>query len=46
MGPFVGVPYRSVIPNRGAAAHKGAVSKCQGCRQMLKFLDLYTYETS
>ena len=34
--------YTPVIPNRVAAEHKGAVSKSQ----MLKFLDLYTYETS
>ena len=24
-----------VIPNWGAAAHKGAVRRCQGCRQIL-----------
>ena len=36
---------RSVVPNQGAAAHQGAVSQCQGCRQMLNLLDLYTYQT-
>jgi len=25
----------TVVPNRGAAAHKGAVKRCQGCRQIL-----------
>ncbi len=24
-----------MVPNRGAAAHKGAVKRCQGCRQVL-----------
>ena len=36
-----------VIPNRGPARHtRGAVSCCQGCRQLLQFPDLYTYLTS
>ncbi len=26
-----------MIPNRGAAAHKGAVKRCQGCRQGAKY---------
>jgi hypothetical protein len=29
-----------VVPNRGAAAHKGAVKRCQGCRQILNLLPL------
>ena len=29
---------KAVIPNRGASAHKGAVSRCQGWRQYLQFL--------
>ena len=32
--------------NQGAAEHKGAVSWCQGFRQLLHFLDFYTYQTS
>ena len=32
---------RPVIPNRGAAAHKGAVDYCQGCRQKYQFLGIY-----
>jgi hypothetical protein len=28
----------SVVPNRSAAAHKGAVKRCQGCRQILNLL--------
>ena len=35
----------TVVPNRGSAAHLSAVSWCQGCRQLMQFLDLYTYLT-
>jgi len=32
------VKTRSVVPNRVAAAHKGAVKSCQGCHQILNLL--------
>jgi len=28
----------AVVPNQGAAAHKGAVKRCQGCRQKFNLL--------
>ena len=36
---------KPVIPNRGAAAHLGSVTRCQEGRQLIQFLDLYTYLT-
>ncbi len=32
---------RAVIPNLGAAAHKSAAKKCQGCRQILNLLPFF-----
>jgi hypothetical protein len=29
-----------VVSNRGAATHKGAVKRCQGCHQILNFLPI------
>ncbi len=33
----------AVIPNRGAATHKGAVRRCQRCRQMFIFLPFLVF---
>jgi hypothetical protein len=33
---------KSVIPNRGAAAHKGAVRRCQGCRHILNYESFFS----
>jgi len=35
-----------VVPNRGAAAHKGAVKRCQGCRQIVNFLPFLVFFTT
>ncbi len=43
------VLFTPVIPNRGAAAHKGAAKRCQGCRQVLNyclFIDILLHEVS
>jgi len=37
---------RSVVPNRGAAAHKGVVKRCQGCRQTLNLLPFKFFFTT
>jgi hypothetical protein len=34
-----------VIPNRGAATHKGAVKRCPGCRQMFNLLPYECFTT-
>jgi hypothetical protein len=35
-----------MVPNRGAAAHKGAVKRCQGCRQILNLLPFKLFFTT
>ena len=35
-----------MITNLGAVVHKSGVSWWQGCRQMIQFLNLYTYLTN
>jgi len=34
---------RPVIPNQGAAAHRGALRRCQGCRQMFNLLSYLVF---
>ncbi len=35
-----------MVPNRGAAAHKGAVERYQGCRQILNLLPFFSFFTT
>jgi len=35
-----------VVPNRGAAAHKGAMKSCQGCRQILNLIPFKFFFTT
>jgi hypothetical protein len=35
----------TVIPNRGAVTHKGAVKRCLGCRQMFNLLIFMCFTT-
>ncbi len=37
------ITLRAVIPNQVAAAHKGAVKRCQGCRQMFNLLSYLVF---
>jgi len=41
VGHSNGIIFKPVIPNRGAATHKGAVKRCLGCRQMFNLLLYY-----
>jgi len=34
---------KPVIPNQGAAAHRGALRRCQGCRQMFNLLSYLVF---
>ncbi len=42
---YILITFSPVIHNRGAATHKGAVKRCQGCRQILNLLSFKFFAT-